>query len=110
MEDEQRDDDCVVVENTQDHVQMNNNTFHVQDKVIYLRFNGDYFKFIDVPGDGDCFYHIVLNYDRLHRRFNGVLELRQYMRNVVEYMYYNDHVLQYLFSKEGQILRCGAPP
>ena len=100
MEDEQRDDDCVVVENTQDHVQINNNTFHVQDEVIYLIFNGDYFKFIDVPGDGDCFYHSVLNYDSLHRRFNGVLELRQYMRNVVEYMYYNDHVLQYLFSKE----------
>ena len=100
VEDEQRDDDCVVVENTQDHVQINNNTFHVQDEVIYLIFNGDYFKFIDVPGDGDCFYHSVLNYDSLHRRFNGVLELRQYMRNVVEYMYYNDHVLQYLFSKE----------
>ena len=100
VEDEHRDDDCVVVENNKEKAQMNNNTFHLQDVSIYLTYNGDDYKFIDVPGDGDCFYHSVLNYDPLRRRFNGVWELRQYMRNAVEHLYYNDHALRYLFSKE----------
>ena len=48
VQDEERDDACVVVENTDENTQRNNNTFHLQDEGIYLRFNGDYFKFIDV--------------------------------------------------------------
>ena len=100
MEDEQRDDDCIMVENIQNKEQLHNNTFYLQDESIYLTYNGDDFKFIDVPGDGDCFYHSVLNYGSLQRRFNGVWELRQYLKNTVEYLYNNDNELQYLFSKE----------
>ena len=80
VEDGQRDDDCVVVENTQENAQMNNNTFHLQDEAIYLRFNGDYFQFIDVPGDEDYFYHSVLEYSSLRGRFNCVQELKQYCK------------------------------
>ena len=72
MEDEQRDDDCILVENSNEKPQINNNTFHLQDEAIYMTFSGDSYKFIDVPGDGDCFYHSVLNDDMLRRRFNDV--------------------------------------
>ena len=65
VEDQQRDGDCVIVENIQNKQQLHNNKFHVQDESIYLTYNGDDFKFIDVPGDGDCFYHSVLNYGSL---------------------------------------------
>ena len=30
------------------------------DNDIIININGDFFKLIDVPGDGDCFYHSVL--------------------------------------------------
>ena len=30
------------------------------DNDIIININGNYFKFIDVPGDGDCFYHSIL--------------------------------------------------
>ena len=100
MEDEQRDDDCVMVENIQNREQLNNNTFYLQYGSIYLPYNGDEFKFIDMPSDGDYFYHSVMNYGSLHGRFNDVQELKQYLKSSVEYLYYNDHVLQYLFSNK----------
>ena len=68
----------------------------------------DDFKFIDVPSDGDCFYHSVLEYSTLLGRFNGVQELRQYLKNAVEYLYYKDYVLQFLFPIKEKMLHCGA--
>ena len=85
--------------------EFNINKFHLQDGNIYLSFNGDDFKFIDVPGDGDCFYHSVLKYGSIQDKFNGVQELRQYMRDIIAYLYYNDGVLRFLFSYERQDVR-----
>ena len=87
VEDEQRDDDCVLVENSYEKTQINDNSFHLRDETIYMTFDGDCYKFIDVPGDGDCFYHIVLNDDMLRSRFNSVWELRQYLKNAVQHLY-----------------------
>ena len=69
--DNHRDDDCVMVDNAEiingieDKRQFNNNTFHLQYGNMYLTFYGDDFKFMDVPGDGDCFYHSVLEYSSI---------------------------------------------
>ena len=66
IEDELRDDTCVVNENTENRKGGENNTslpmntINIQNGRICLNFNRNYFKFIDVPGEGDCFYHSVL--------------------------------------------------
>ena len=77
----------------------------MQDGNIFLSYNGVDFKFIDVPGDGDCFYHSVLKYDNMQDKFNGVHELRQYMRDTISYLYCNDGVLRSLFYCERQDVR-----
>ena len=59
IEDKVRDDECVVIENTEtrkggkDNVLFPRNTINIQNGNICLNFNGNNFKFIDVPGDGD---------------------------------------------------------
>ena len=59
--DDDRDDDCVMVDNVkrrngiENKTQFNDNIFHLQNGNIYLTFYGHDFKFIDVPGDGDFF-------------------------------------------------------
>ena len=71
MQNDYRDDECVIIENAEirndieDVRQLNINTIHMLDGNIYLSFNGDDFKLIDVPGDGDCFFHSVLEYDNI---------------------------------------------
>ena len=82
--------------------QLNINIIHMRDSNIYLTFNGDDFKLIDVPGDGDCFFHSALEYDSIKEKISSVQELRQYMKDIVAYYYGSDRLLQYLFSFERQ--------
>ena len=106
LENDDRDDECVIIENAEirndieDVRQINMNTIHILDGNIYLFLNGDDFKLIDVPGDGDCFFHSVLEYDSIKEKFSSVQELRQYMKYIVAYYYGSDRLLQYLFSFE----------
>ena len=67
---------------------------------IYLKYNGDHFKCIDVPCDGDCFYHSVLKCISVSDRIHSVQELRFYLRDMVHYLIPNDLVLQRIFSHE----------
>ena len=50
---------------------------------IYLNVNGSYFKFIDVAGDGDCFYHSILKNINFYSTFKCVRELRAYLQKQV---------------------------
>ena len=65
-----------------------------------MNVKGDYFLFIDVPGDGDCFYHSVLKHPHMTNKFNGVQHLRQYLRNSVIDLIASDEILQKLFHNE----------
>ena len=84
------------------------NTINIQNGNICLNFNGNYFKFIDVPGDGDCFYHSALKYKDISQKFNGVQELRTYLRQMVNCCIHNDIVLQRIFiaKREDYALWC----
>ena len=99
-----RDDDCVILEKTEvredikDSIQSARNKISIDDGNICLNYNGDYFKFIDVAGDGDCFYHSILKYNTISEKFNCVQELRIYMRDTVNHLFFHDQVLQHLFS------------
>ena len=59
-----RDDDCVILEKTEvredikDSIQSARNKISIEDGNICLNYNEDYFKFIDVAGDG-IFFIIV---------------------------------------------------
>ena len=81
---------------------MNRDTIKSYGGNIFLNHDGEYMKFIDVPGDGDCFYHSVLKYNNLSETFNGVHHLRHYLQDTVSQLYYNDPLLQRLFFKERQ--------
>ena len=103
-EDDRRDEDCIMIENTEarkgieNNISFARNTINTYHGNVHLNFNGDYFKFIDVPGDGDCFYHSVLKYHNLQEKFNCVQQLIIYLRDMVYYLFSNDPMIQNLFT------------
>ena len=106
IEDEVRDDECVVIESTEirkggeDNTLRPCNTINMENGNICLNFNGNYFKFVDVPGDGGCFYLSILKYKYIYHNFNRVQELREYLRQMVNCLIHNDSVLQRIFIAE----------
>ena len=83
-----------VRENIEGVIQMNRDTIKSYGGNIYLNYDGECMKFIDVPGDGEIFYHSVLKYNNLSDTFNGVTHLRQYLRDTISQLYYNNSLLQ----------------
>ena len=65
-----------------------------------LNINASYFKFVDVPGDGDCFFHSVLKNKSFAVRFTSVQQLRTYLSYTVHVLYNQDPFLQALFAFE----------
>ena len=70
--------------------------------MYYVNIKGQYFRLVDVPGDGDCFYHSVLRNTNLAKRFSNVNSLRQYVTDMVSLWFENDGVLRSLFLFEGK--------
>ena len=66
----------------------------------YLNINGNYFKFVDVPGDGDCFYHSILKNSILSKRFGSVQEMKLFVKDTVLVQYRNDLLLRKIFLLE----------
>ena len=71
--------------------------------MYYVNVNGKHFRFIDVTGNGNCFFHSVLKHHSLAERFgkDDQMSLRQYLSSVVLSCFQNDNVLQSLFMFEG---------
>ena len=65
---------------------------------IYVNIAGNYFRFVDVPGDGDCFHHSVLKNSNMSNRFKDVEELRLYLSSMVLCSFHNDELLQKIFQ------------
>ena len=65
---------------------------------IIVNVNGYYFKFIDVPGDGDCFFHSMLQEKTISYRFKDVQAIRFHLRGMVSDWYHNDYCLQQIFK------------
>ena len=63
----------------------------------HLNVEGSYFKFIEVPADGNCFYHSVLQSPSLSDTFQSVFQLRSYMRDCVLQKIGHDTALQRIF-------------
>ena len=76
---------------------------NMNDKLpsYYVNVNRKIFRFVDVPGDGDCFYHSVLRHYDLGRRFSDVKSLRQFLTGMVSLWFDNDQLLRSLFLFEG---------
>ena len=55
-----------------------------ESEEIYVNANGSIFKFIDVPGDGDCFYHSVLKDHNISNQFSCVQDIRCHLCKSVE--------------------------
>lgn len=70
--------------------------------VYYVNIKGQYFRLVDVPGDGDCFYHSVLRNTNLAKRFSNANSLRQYVTDMVSLWFENDGILRSLFLFEGK--------
>ena len=64
---------------------------------IYIHIKQKYFKFIDVAGDGDCFFHSILKSELLSR-FCSVHQLRTYLGYMTEAKFTNDHIIQNIFA------------
>ena len=74
-----------------------NDIFQCNNSNIYICMNRNYFHFIDVPGDGDCFFHRVLKSTYL-ARFTSVYDLRMYLASRTEMNFANDFILQRIFD------------
>ena len=71
--------------------------------MYYVNVNGKYYRFVDVPGNGNCFYYSVLRHQSLEQRFDksDSASLRQYLSSVVSTCFRDDEVVQNLFEYEG---------
>ena len=75
---------------------------HNREVEYICNLNGNYFKFIDVPGDGDCFFHSVLKHSILSGKYDNVKEIRSYLKQVVEIRFETDIILQQIFIKSSE--------
>ena len=66
----------------------------------FLNINASYFKLVDVPGDGDCFFHSVLKNNSLAVKFTSVEQIMFYLSYIVHVLYNQDPFLQALFTVE----------
>ena len=69
-----------------------------QSGSIFVNVNELYFKFIDVPGDGDCFFHSVLKNDIISDEFKCVQDIRVYLHKIVLETVGSDYYLQSIFN------------
>ena len=68
--------------------------------MYYVNVNEKYYRFVDVPGNGNCFYYSVLRHQSLEQRFDksDSASLRQYLSSVVSTCFRDDEVIQNLFE------------
>ena len=66
---------------------------------IIVNLNNNYFRFVDVPGDGNCFFHTVLKVEELKHKFNDVSGLRKFIRDKATCLMSHDVLLMRLFEK-----------
>jgi len=71
--------------------------------MYYVNVNGKYYRFVDVPGNGNCFYYSVLRHRSLEQSFGkgDSISLRQYLSSIVSTCFREDEVIQSLFEYEG---------
>ena len=63
-----------------------------------MNFKGQYFQFIDVIGDGACFYYSVLKEKEILEKFKDVESIRCFMSESVSNNYENDANLKKIFA------------
>ena len=82
---------------------------NISNDVKYVvNVNGKYFKFIDVPGDGDCYFHCCLKNPYVSDKFDSVREIRSSLQLNVQHLYNSDPILKRLFEFEKKIIKYGA--
>ena len=62
-----------------------------------VRTLGHQFDFIDVEGDGDCFFHALLKSTQIYDIFQSPSTLRTYLAQQVQSNYHQDPFLKHLF-------------
>ena len=66
----------------------------------FVNVNNLYFKFVDVPGDGDYFFHSLLKNNSFAAKFPNVQQLRLYLSYTVHLLYNQGSFLRRLFEWE----------
>ena len=51
---------------------------------IFVNVNSSIFKFIDIPEDGNCYYHTVLKNHNISNQFTCVQDIRNYLCKYIE--------------------------
>ena len=76
-----------------------------QGAEIIANVNGSYFKLVDVPGDGDCFFHSVFKNNIVSAQFSSIQDLRCHLCNMVLilFIYYT----MIIYTKNRCLLTCG---
>ena len=75
--------------------------FQCNNGNICICLDRKYFQFIDVPGDGDCFFHSILKSTYLSGFSSSVHELRMYLASRTKMNDANDIILQRIFHYHG---------
>ena len=65
--------------------------------VYFLNVENKYFKFHDVPGDGNCYYHSILMYSKFFNSYKNVKNLRYFINYSVLSMINCDEILIKIF-------------
>ena len=83
----------------------NGNIFQHENGNIDIFFNGSSFRFIDVPGDGDCFYHSILKSSHL-QQYQDVYSVQNILAQQVQNNIEKDVNLQHMLKHFGNNYHC----
>ena len=76
----------------------------MQDNHTFVQYivnvDGVNFEFVDVPSDGNCYYHCILKQPFLSEQFDTTDDIRSYLSQSVQSTYNNDSLLRKIFYKE----------
>ena len=70
---------------------------NITESSIYVNFENINFRFHDVPGDGNCFYHSVLKCPSILRTYKSVEYLRSFLSSTVLCTIKRDDILIRIF-------------
>ena len=95
------DNECILINKEEVQIRKNPTSNHIvttTDSSVRLVCDGTSYKFLDVPGDGNCFYHSLLLNENFSRMFADQRQLRNKFVEDTINAFGEDPFVRYIFE------------